>query len=104
VLFVMLFVAGWAGTRSFSRVQHLLSPLLSVPHTAAAFGLVFLIAPSGMIARVLSPELTGWTRPPDLLIVNDPLGLSMTAGLVLKEIPFLLLIALAALSQVDLPR
>ncbi|NGO51162.1 ABC transporter permease [Mesorhizobium camelthorni] len=101
---VMLFIAGWAGTHIFSRIQHLVSPLLSVPHAAAAFGLAFLIAPSGMIARMLSPWLTGWERPPDLLIVNDPTGLSMIAGLIVKEIPFLLLIALAALPQVDLPR
>ena len=101
---VMLFVAGWAGTRLFSRIQHLVSPLLSVPHAAAAFGLALLIAPSGMIARMLSPWLTGWERPPDILIVNDPMGLSMIAGLIVKEIPFLLLIALAALPQVDLLR
>jgi putative thiamine transport system permease protein len=101
---VMLFVAGWAGTKSFSRIQHLVSPLLSVPHAAAAFGLAFLIAPSGMVARLISPELTGWLQPPDLLIVNDPMGLSMTAGLIVKEIPFLLLIALAALPQTDLMR
>lgn len=101
VLVVMLFVAAWAGTRAFARVQHLISPLLSVPHAAAAFGLAFLIAPSGMIARLISPGLTGWQRPPDLLIVNDPYGFSMIAGLVMKEIPFLLLITLAALPQVD---
>ncbi len=99
---VFLFVAAFAGTRIFDRVQHLISPLLSVPHAAAAFGLVFLIAPSGMIARLISPGLTGWTRPPDVLIVNDPFGLSMMAGLVVKEIPFLLLVTLAALPQVRL--
>jgi putative thiamine transport system permease protein len=103
LLVVMLFVAGWSGTRTFARVQHLISPLLSVPHAAAAFGLAFLIAPSGMIARLISPGLTGWERPPDLLIVNDPLGFSMMAGLIVKEIPFLLLITLAALPQVDVP-
>lgn len=99
---VMLFVAGWAGTSAFARVRHLLSPLLAVPHAAAAFGLAFLIAPSGMIARLVSPELTGWARPPDLLIVNDPGGLAMIAGLVVKEVPFLLLVTLAALPQVRL--
>ena len=99
---VMLFVAAAAGTRAFSRVLHLVSPLLSVPHAAAAFGFAFLIAPSGMIARILSPWLTGWERPPDLLIVNDPMGLALIAGLAAKEIPFLLLIALAALPQVPL--
>jgi putative thiamine transport system permease protein len=101
---VLVFVAAFAGTRLFGRVQHLISPLLSVPHAAAAFGLAFLIAPSGMIARILSPEVTGWERPPDLLIVNDPMGFSMIAGLVVKEIPFLLLITLAALPQADLAR
>ena len=101
---VLFFVATFAGTPLFRRIQHLISPLLSVPHAAAAFGLAFLIAPSGMIARILSPELTGWERPPDLLIVNDPMGFAMIAGLVVKEIPFLLLITLAALPQVDLTR
>lgn len=101
---VMLFVAAWAGTRVFGRVLHLISPLLSVPHAAAAFGLAFLVAPSGMIARLVSPELTGWTRPPDLLIVHDPMGLAMMSGLIVKEIPFLLLITLAALPQIELAR
>jgi putative thiamine transport system permease protein len=104
LLIVAAFIAAWAGTPTFSRAQHIVSPLLSVPHAAAAFGLAFLIAPSGMIARLISPELTGWQRPPDLLIVNDPFALSMMGGLVVKEIPFLLLIALAALPQVDLAR
>lgn len=102
LIVVMLFVAAWAGTRAFARLQHLVSPLLAVPHAAAAFGLAFLIAPSGMVSRMLSPELTGWERPPDLLVVNDAMGLSLTAGLVAKEIPFLLLITLAALPQVRL--
>lgn len=102
IAIVMLFVAGWAGTRLFARLQHLVSPLLSLPHAAAAFALAFLIAPSGMLARLASPWLTGWQRPPDLLIVHDPMGLSMMAGLVAKEVPFLLLMVLAALPQVPL--
>ncbi|EKF44472.1 putative permease ABC transporter protein [Nitratireductor indicus C115] len=96
---VMLFTAAWVGTPAFRRMERLLSPLLSVPHAAAAFALAFLIAPSGLVARIVSPELTGWQRPPDILIVNDPMGLSMMAGLVVKEIPFLLLMTLAALPQ-----
>ncbi|MBL4645988.1 MAG: ABC transporter permease [Hyphomicrobiales bacterium] len=101
---VMLVIAGWQGTRFFSALQGLLSPLLSVPHAAAAFGLAFLIAPSGWIARLLSPWLTGFARPPDWLIVNDTMGLSMMAGLIAKEIPFLLLMSLAALPQSDARR
>ncbi len=102
LLIVILFTAAWAGTRAFARLQHLISPLLSVPHAAAAFGLAFLIAPSGMVSRIVSPDLTGWQTPPDLQIVNDPMGLAMIAGLVIKEIPFLLLITFAALPQAKL--
>jgi putative thiamine transport system permease protein len=101
LLGVLLLFAGWAGTPAFRRIQHLVSPLLAVPHAAAAFGLAFLIAPSGFLARLVSPELTGWTRPPDLLIVNDSAGLAMMAGLIVKEMPFLFLMALAALPQAD---
>ncbi|PRY77642.1 putative thiamine transport system permease protein [Yoonia maritima] len=96
---VTLLLAGWSGTRQFRVLERLLSPLLSVPHAAAAFGLAFLIAPSGWIARLLSPVMTGWDRPPDLLIVQDPLGLTMMVGLIIKEIPFLILISIAALGQ-----
>lgn len=104
LLAVFLFIAAYAGTPFFRRLQHLVSPLLAVPHAAAAFALAFLVAPSGLIARLLSPELTGWDRPPDLLVVHDQHGLTMMAGLVIKEIPFLFLIALSALPQVDLAR
>ncbi len=98
---VMLFLAGAGNGRVYQWVRRAVSPLLSMPHAAAAFGIAFLIAPSGLIARFLSPWATGWERPADLLIVHDTLGLSMMLGLVVKEIPFLLLMSLAALPQID---
>lgn len=100
----VMICAAWQGTRAFAVIERALSPLLSVPHAAAAFGLAFLIAPSGWIARGLSPWATGWERPPDILITQDPLGLSLMAGLVVKEVPFLLLMTLAALGQVPARR
>jgi ABC-type uncharacterized transport system YnjBCD permease subunit len=57
--------------------------------------------PLGADGPLVSPALTGWERPPDALIVQDPWGLSLMAGLVIKEIPFLLLMSLAALPQLD---
>ncbi|KZM48433.1 ABC transporter permease [Labrenzia sp. OB1] len=96
---VLVFTAGWAGTNTFRRLTRFLSPLLSVPHAAAAIGLAFLIAPSGFLARLVSPWATGWTRPPDILIPGDPYGLAMTFGLVAKEVPFLFLMTLAALNR-----
>ncbi|PAU78133.1 ABC transporter permease [Halomonas salipaludis] len=101
---VLLFLAAASGSRLDRWIRRMVSPLLSIPHAAAAFGLAFLIAPSGLLARLASPGLSGWERPPDLLIVNDPWGLSLMAGLVIKEIPFLLLMSLAALHQLDAER
>ncbi|WP_439124350.1 ABC transporter permease [Marivita sp.] len=100
LLLVSLICAAWSGSHAFRIIERMLSPLLSVPHAAAAFGLAFLIAPSGWMARATSPWLTGWDRPPDLLILQDPYGLSLIAGLAVKEVPFLLLMTLAALSQI----
>jgi ABC-type uncharacterized transport system YnjBCD permease subunit len=99
---VLCFAAAWSGTHTFQRVSRFLSPLLSVPHAAAAIGLAFLIAPSGFLARLLSPWATGWERPPDLLLVNDPYGIAMTLGLVAKEVPFLFLMTLAALNRPEI--
>src|SRR5690606_35010275 len=69
---VVLFTAAFEGTRFFRLLRRFLSPLMAVPHAAAAFGLAFLIAPSGFAMRLLSPWATGFQRPPDLLIVGDP--------------------------------
>ena len=100
----LLIIGALAGTPGFSRLRRLLSPLLALPHAAAALGLAFLFAPSGWIARALSPWATGWTVPPDLMILNDPYGISLTLGLAAKEVPFLLLMALTVWPQMDAPR
>lgn len=95
-----LVLAGWHGTRAFAWLERVLSPLLAVPHAAAALGLAFLVSPSGWILRVPA-NLLGWEQAPDLLILGDPWGLSLTAGLIAKEMPFLLLMMLAAVRQVQ---
>lgn len=104
LMMVVLFLAASRGTWLDRGIRRLVSPLLAIPHAAVAFGFAFLIAPSGLVARLLSPSLTGWERPPDALIVNDPWGLSLIAGLVLKEMPFLLLMSLAALPQLQVDK
>lgn len=100
LLLALLFLAVFFETRAFVWLRQAIAPMLAVPHAAAAFALAFLIAPSGFLARLLSPWATGWQRPPDLLIVQDEWGLSLMAGLVMKEVPFLLLMALAPLAQI----
>ena len=105
LLLVFLLLAGWMNSPVFTVLRRLLAPLLSVPHAAAALGLALVIAPSGLLVRLAASFSPALDRPPDWLILQDPLALSLTLGLALKEVPFLLLMALAALHQVDsLPR
>jgi putative thiamine transport system permease protein len=85
-------------------VRGLMGPILAAPHAAMAIGVAFLLAPSGWIVRLLSPWLTGWHQPPDIATVQDPYGIALTVGLVVKEIPYLLLMSLSALGQVPVQR
>ncbi len=89
------------GQKGFEWIRHYLAPILSLPHVAVAVGLVFLLQPSGWLMRLVSPSLTGWDRPPIWAIVPDHHGLALITGLVAKEVPFLLLMTVAALSQIN---
>lgn len=89
-------LAATQGTRALHLIERALAPLLAIPHAAAALGLAFVIAPSGWLMRLVAP-VAGFDRPPDWLIVQDPGGWALILGLVTKEVPFLLLMALAAL-------
>ena len=84
----------------FTIIRRGLIPLIAVPHAAMALGLAFLVAPSGWIVRWLSFLFMGWETPPEWVTVQDPFGLSLILGLVLKETPYLLLMILAALPQI----
>lgn len=100
VLISFLFFASFSDARTLKILQASLRPLLAIPHAAMAFGLLFLVAPSGFLVRAVAPIL-GLERPPDFLFVQDPWGLSLAAGLALKEIPFIAFMILAALPQVE---
>lgn len=100
---VFLFLAATQGNRIGNAIAKLSAPVLAIPHAAAAFALALLLAPSGVASRVIA-SLLGWDLPPDYLFINDPNGLALILGLVLKEAPFLLLISLAALPSLSAPR
>ncbi|MCF3595083.1 ABC transporter permease subunit [Rhodobacteraceae bacterium LMO-12] len=82
-----------------SAGARMLTPFLAIPHAAMAVGLAFVLAPSGWIARMVAP-LAGWDRPPDFSTINDGWGLALMLGLMVKEVPFLLLVILSVLSQI----
>ncbi len=89
------------GSRSWDRLGAALAPMLALPHAAFAIGLVWLLAPAGLLARLVAPWF-GWEAPPAWQTVNDPGGWMLTSVLVLKELPFLLwnMVALLARPEV----
>ncbi len=91
-------------TRSFQWLRASLSGLLAIPHAAFAIGLVALMAPSGWLIKLVSPALTGWDIPPTVSLVRDPHAVSLTLVLALKETPFVLFMALAALQQLQVEK
>src|SRR3546814_6367906 len=96
----VLLLAPCHGGRLLIALRAAMAPLIAVPHAAVALGLAFLIAPSGWLVRLVSPWTTGWELPPDVATVQDPNALALALGLIVKELPFLLLMTLAALGQV----
>ena len=97
-------LAAFFSSRMMVRLRYLLGPLVAIPHSTIAIGLVFLLAPSGWLMRLISPILTGLEQPPTWGLVPDPYGLALILGLVAKELPFLLLLCLSASASVPVMR
>ena len=97
----MMLLAYLYDQRRSAWVFRLISPLLSVPHITVAVGILFLLQPSGWLFRLISLYFTGWDRPPDVSLAPDLYGYALILGLIAKELPFLLLMGLSALSQIE---
>lgn len=93
----LLLLAGLHGSAGWRWLAYASAAGLALPHLAFAIGFGFLIMPSGLLARLLA----GGDAPPGWVSVQDPLGLSLTAALALKEVPFLVTAAFAALARGD---
>lgn len=85
-------------TPLWHNVQRWLSPLMAVPHVALAFGIMFVLMPSGLLARLVA-AFAGWSFPPEWQTIQDPYGISLVLLLVIKETPFLIFMMAAAVVQ-----
>jgi putative spermidine/putrescine transport system permease protein len=85
----------WA--RHSSILNALLQVPLAVPHLAMAVVLINLIAPSGLIARIV--HAVGFVETPADFpaLIGDRYGLGIIIAYVLKETPFIALMALAVM-------
>lgn len=96
------FLSKFWKSRHWNKYASSLSPLLAMPHVAFAIGFVYLFAPTGWIARILEPILDisdafHW-------IVNDSVGFGLIIVLTLKEIPFLLVMSVSILNQLQVKK
>ncbi|WP_373958453.1 ABC transporter permease [Vibrio gigantis] len=87
------------------KIELTLSPMLSIPHVAFAIGFAFLFGPSGLGARSIHHIFGASGSSSELaLLVKDPYALGLIVMLALKEIPFLLLMSISILQQIDVER
>lgn len=91
------------GLREFARRNRLVNLLLqiplAVPHLAMAGALITVIAPSGLLARLV--YTAGFIeQPADFpALINDRYGAGIVLAYVLKEVPFIALMTLALLAR-----
>ncbi|MGY0615745.1 ABC transporter permease [Vibrio sp. FJH11] len=95
-------------TQFWRKVEACLSPLLAMPHVAFAIGFAFLFAPTGMGVRLTS-QLFGYdpnTQTVDdmALLIKDSSALGLTILLAIKETPFLLLMSIPILQQLNVEK
>ena len=86
------------GRPLWHKTERWLSPVMAAPHVALAFGLAFVLMPSGLFARLLAAPLN-WSSPPAWQTVQDPYGISYMLLLIIKETPFLVFMLMAAIGQ-----
>lgn len=81
-----------------------LSPLLSMPHLAFAVGLVFLFSPGGWLVRAIHGLSGAFAIPPDGAFLPERSLPTLFTVLLLKEVPFLVLMIHSACSQLPVER
>jgi putative spermidine/putrescine transport system permease protein len=78
-------------------VQFVFQIPLTVPHLVIAVAVVFMLAPNGLLSRLLLN--LGWigSAADFPLLVNDRFGIGIMAAYIWKEVPFITLMILAVL-------
>ena len=86
--------------RGSRLVNFLFQVPIPIPHLVVAFGVVTLVAQSGMLARLLAS--LGWLSEPSQFpaLVFDRAGVAIQLVYLWKEIPFIGLVVLAVLQNV----
>ena len=72
---------------------------LTTPHLVVAVAMIYMLAPSGLVARLAQSLGVVSNSSQFPLWINDPYGIGIIAAYVWKEVPFITLMLLSALRQ-----
>ncbi|MCE0494780.1 ABC transporter permease [Vibrio salinus] len=90
------------GKPLWEKLESSLSPMLAMPHVALAISLVLLLSPTGWVFRVL--EAMGISFDGEMNLIKDPFGIGLILMLAIKETPFLLIMSIPVLRQLNVQR
>lgn len=105
LILAVCYLSLWLGQRitaglSSSRI----APLLAVPHVALAVGLMVLLSPSGWLVRLVHSVFELFPSPPAHWWIADKSLITIAMVLIIKEVPFLLLMIAAQRDQLPIQR
>ncbi|MFV0574133.1 MAG: ABC transporter permease [Vibrio sp.] len=105
-LIAFLIIQTYWGKRSWHKVEHLLSPLLALPHVAFAVGFLFLFSNTGWLARgiyFIAHDVFSLSHQTAQSIykIQDHSVIGLTFALAIKETPFLLLMSIPILNNLN---
>lgn len=102
LLFTFTILQRYWDSEGWRRLERTLSPMLAMPHVAFAIGFAFLLSPSGWLYRLL--ETVGIPTGQAFSLIQDPYGVGMMLALAIKETPFLLMMSIPVLQQLQTAR
>lgn len=107
ILTFAILQSAW-NSRFWRKIEVFLSPLLAMPHVAFAIGFAFLFAPTGLGVRVATQffgfDPDAQTVDDLALLIKDPHALGLIIMLAIKETPFLLLMSIPILQQLNVDK
>ncbi|PSU61740.1 ABC transporter permease [Photobacterium phosphoreum] len=89
-------------TPQWQKIERLLAPLLAFPHVAFVLGFGLMFSSTGWLARIWHHLGLADSFYPTL--IHDRYGLGLLFALAIKETPFLLLMSISILKQLDIKR
>ncbi|PWI33333.1 thiamine ABC transporter permease [Vibrio albus] len=90
------------GTPFWKKLERSLSPMLAMPHVALAISFALLLSPTGWLYR--GAEAMGIDTSGSFSVIKDPLGIGLILVLAIKETPFLLIMSIPVLRQINVDR